>query len=145
MKRFFAMMGASVVFLSMLLSCGGSENSGNEKVIGSEKVSESEKVSGSEIEATFVSASCFEGDCDFVFKMKDGKTISFTKNYINSDSPEIEYDFFDNETMGANEKFVGKTFLITYKFVEKGKIQNNSENIEELVDCNQILTIKMKQ
>ena len=132
MKRFFAMMGTSVVFLSMLISCGGSENSGNEKG------------SGSEIEATFVSATCFEGDCDFVFKMKDGKTISFYKNYINSDSPEIEYDFFDNENMGTNEKFVGKTFLITYKFVEKGKIEVNSEYSDELVDCNQILTIKMK-
>jgi len=133
MKRFFAMIGTSVVLLSVfLLSCGSSENSGNEKG------------SGNEIEATFVNANCFEGGCDFVFKMKDGETIYFYKNYINSDSPELEYDFFDNESMGANQEFVGKTFLITYKVVEKGKIEVNSDHFEELVDCNQILTIKMK-
>jgi len=131
MKTHYLASGIFMILISMLFACGGSQKQ------------EKSPENADAIEATFVSATCFEGECDYIFKLADGTMISFFANYTNPDIKELEmeYDLFDNETLSGNQKWVGKTFIIKYKFVEKGKTDVGTG---EVSDCNKIVEIKLK-
>lgn len=153
MKKKVMKFSILLVLLSALIACGENESKNDEKSDEKVEVNSDEnsdvisdedtdvEFDENSIEVYFLEASCFEGECDFVFEFEDGTPISFYKNFMDYDGIDIDYEFFNFDDFETNSYWVGKTFDIEYEVVKGGKLDIKTG---ELVDCNVITKIELK-
>jgi hypothetical protein len=110
-------------------------------VFGCSNSTKTDKDGNITIKATFISAESFEGEADLVFETKDGKKITFYKNYFNSQEPELDFMFIGEDGFSANSELVGKVFVLKYKVLPEGRISIQTGNA---IECNQIIEAKLK-